>query len=185
MLIAVSAFGVPVLVGTAGYLAFLLVACVLALKLNGFTLFLRARTSRICQRAGHWCAPAAESFDELRRTPGILGQCLAIHAAGWMVNLIALQIFAAAVNVNAGWSVFAVTVPFSLLAASVPIAIRGIGLREGVLVGMLAHLGIDPGHAVALAIVLDLQLVPFALLGGALVWTGRRGAAVAGLTRAA
>ena len=54
-----------------------------------------------------------------------------------------------------------------------PLAVRGIGIREGVLVGMLAHLGIDPGHAIALAILLDLQLLPFALLGGALVWTRR------------
>lgn len=168
-----SAFGVPVLVAAAGYLACMLIAFVLALRLHGVTTFLRARSSRACQRAAHWCAPATESFEILRLNPSVLARCLAIHVAGWAVNLFALQVFAAAVGINAGWSVFAVAVPFSLLAATAPVTVRGIGLREGVLVGMLAHLGIDPGHAVALAIVLDLQLVPFALLGGALMWRRR------------
>jgi uncharacterized protein (TIRG00374 family) len=168
-----SAFDAPVLVAAAGYLACMLLAFALALQLHTVTRFLRARTSRICQQVAEWCAPATESFDLLRRNPSVLGQCLAIHVAGWAVNLVALQIFAAAVGINAGWSVLALTVPFSLLAATAPVTVRGIGLREGVLVGMLAHLGVDPAHAVALAIVLDLQLVPFALLGGALIWTRR------------
>jgi len=168
-----SAFGVPVLVGAAGYVVSILAACVLAFQANAVTRFLQRRGSPLCHRAARWCAPATDSFEALRRNPSVLGQCLAIHIAGWAVNLIALQLFASAVGINAGWSVFAVAVPFSLLAASIPVAVRGIGIREGVLVGMLAHLGIDPGHGVALAVLLDLQLLPFALLGGALVWTRR------------
>jgi uncharacterized protein (TIRG00374 family) len=168
-----SAFGVPVLVGAAGYVVSMIVACVLAFQAHAVTRFLQNRGSPLCRRAARWCAPATEAFEALRRNPSVLAQCLAIHIAGWAVNLIALQLFASAVGINAGWSVFAVAVPFSLLAASIPVAVRGIGIREGVLVGMLAHLGIDPGHGVALAVLLDLQLVPFALLGGALVWTRR------------
>jgi uncharacterized iron-regulated membrane protein len=50
---------------------------------------------------------------------------------------------------------------------------NGLGLREGVLVGLLGHAGVNSAHAGALAVLVDLQMVPFALFG-AVLWMRRR-----------
>jgi dolichyl-phosphate-mannose--protein O-mannosyl transferase len=82
-----------------------------------------------------------------------------------MLNIFAMQSFAAAVGVHQPPSIFAVVVPISLIATMVPVAINGIGLREGVLVGLMVHLGEGSARSGALAILIDLQLIPFAIIG--------------------
>ena len=117
--------------------------------------------------------PFTGAFRGYGRRPVTLVQCLAVGAAGWGVNLCALAVFARAVGVDASWSLFAVSIPVTLLATLAPFSMNGLGLREGILVGMLAHAGVGAAHAGTLAILVDLQMVPFALMG-AVVWMGRR-----------
>ncbi|HET9050765.1 MAG TPA: hypothetical protein VFO60_03625, partial [Candidatus Dormibacteraeota bacterium] len=74
-----------------------------------------------------------------------------------------------AVGVDAGWQIFAVTIPVTLAATWLPVSANGIGLREGILVGLLVHAGAGSAQAAALSILVDLQMLPFAL-GGALLW---------------
>lgn len=94
---------------------------------------------------------------------------------GWTVNLLSLAALAHAVGANVGPELFAVALPLSLLTTLVPFAVSGIGLREGVLVGLLVHAGVEPHRAAALAVLVDLQAVPVALCGAAL-WLGDRSA---------
>jgi uncharacterized iron-regulated membrane protein len=68
---------------------------------------------------------------------------------------------------------FAVAIPVTLLATLAPFSMNGLGLREGVLVGLLAHAGVSSANAGALAVLIDLQMVPFALFG-AVLWMRRR-----------
>lgn len=83
--------------------------------------------------------------------------------AGWAVNLAALEAFARSVGVVVPWTVLAVAVPTALIVTVVPLAVNGFGMREGVLVAVLGHAGATPAAAAALAVLVDLQLVPFAL----------------------
>ena len=87
---------------------------------------------------------------------------------GWTVNLLSLAALARAVGADVGPELFAVVLPLSLLTTLAPFAVSGIGLREGVLVGLLVHTGIEPHRAAALAVLVDLQPVPVALCGAAL-----------------
>ncbi len=103
--------------------------------------------------------------------------CMLVAAAAWGVQLLALQAFGRAVGIHASITLFAVAVPISLLATWAPVSVNGVGLREGVLAGVLVHAGIGAGSAGALSLLVDVQMVPIAL-GGALVWmcARRRGA---------
>lgn len=170
-------FGLAVVIGAALYLAAMLLSWVIAFRLHGPIGRMRDRSSRLARRAGEMLHPFTESFQAFRERPGALVKAVILGIGGWAVNMLALQVFAASVGVHQPPMVFAVTIPISLIATWVPVAINGIGLREGVLIGLLAHLGENAAHAGALALLIDVQLVPFALMGAALFVLARRRAA--------
>jgi glycosyltransferase 2 family protein len=148
----------PVLV-TASVLAAVLGAAALALssraprrwgRLAELTLALRAHRSQKCRVAAAFAAAAA----------------------GWAVNLVALEAFARSVGAAVPWPVLAVSLPAALTVTVLPVSINGLGLREGVLVALLLHAGVLPATAAALAVLADLQPMPFALAGG-VMWLAR------------
>lgn len=115
----------------------------------------------------------AHTFSGYRRHPHAVLQCIVVGAAGWGVNILALDIFAKAIGIDISWTVFAVAIPVTLVATLTPFSINGLGIREGVLVGMLAHAGVSSGHAAAMSVLVDLQMLPFGLLG-AMLWMRHR-----------
>ena len=115
----------------------------------------------------------AHTFSGYRRHPHAIVQCLVVGAAGWGVNILALDIFAKAIGIDISWTVFAVAIPVTLVATLTPFSVNGLGIREGVLVGMLAHAGVSSGHAAAMSVLVDLQMLPFGILG-AMLWMRHR-----------
>lgn len=130
-----------------------------------------ARSSRAFVRT---LVSFAQTFAGYRRHPHAIIQCIVVGAAGWGVNILALDLFARAIGVDISWTVFAVAIPVTLVATLTPFSVNGLGIREGVLVGMLAHAGVSSGHAAAMAVLVDLQMLPFAILGAALWMRHRR-----------
>jgi glycosyltransferase 2 family protein len=129
------------------------------------------RSSRALVRTIH---SFAQTFSGYRKHPHAIVQCMVVGAAGWGVNILALDIFARSIGVDVSWTVFAVAIPVTLVATLTPFSINGLGIREGVLVGMLAHAGVSTGHAAAIAVLVDLQMLPFGILGAALWMRHRR-----------
>lgn len=125
------------------------------------------------RRAHRILNPFTGAFGGYRRRPRMLVQCMVVGAVGWGVNLCALAVFARAVGVEVSWMLFAVAIPVTLLATLVPFSLNGIGLREGVLVGLLAKSGVSTTHAGTLSLLVDLQMIPFVILG-AVMWMRRR-----------
>jgi len=130
--------------------------------------------SQLVRRAGNLLHSFTETFAAYRAHPHAVAQCLLVGAAGWGVNLLALDLAARAVGVDLSWTVFAVAAPLTLLAALFPFSINGLGVREGVLVGMLTHAGVSSAHAGAVSLLVDLQMIPFAVMGAALWMRHRR-----------
>lgn len=120
-------------------------------------------------------APLSDALRWFRDRGDALGWAILSGVVGWTVNLLSLAALARAVGVDAGPDLFAVVLPLSLLTTLAPFAVSGIGLREGVLVGLLVHAGVEPHRAGALAVLVDLQPLPVAL-AGAMLWLGERGA---------
>jgi uncharacterized protein (TIRG00374 family) len=130
-----------------------------------------SRSSRAFIRTLH---SFAHTFSGYRRHPHAIVQCIVVGAAGWGVNILALDIFARAIGVDISWTVFAVAIPVTLVATLAPFSVNGLGIREGVLVGMLTHAGVNTGHAAAIAVLVDIQMLPFGILGAALWMRHRR-----------
>jgi uncharacterized membrane protein YbhN (UPF0104 family) len=120
-----------------------------------------------------------ESFAGYRQHPHAVAQSLLVGAAGWGFNLLALSVAARAIGVDLSWTILAVCVPVTLLVALAPFSINGLGLREGVLVALLSHTGVSVAHAGEISLLIDLQMVPFAVLG-AVLWSRHRRTVKAG-----
>jgi uncharacterized membrane protein YbhN (UPF0104 family) len=115
----------------------------------------------------------SDAFAGYRQHPHAVAQSLLVGAAGWGFNLLALSVAARAIGVDLSWTVLAVCIPITLLVALAPFSINGLGLREGVLVALLSRTGVSVAHAGALSVLIDLQMLPFAVLG-AVLWSRRR-----------
>jgi uncharacterized protein (TIRG00374 family) len=121
--------------------------------------------------------PFAATLSRFGRRRDVVGLVVLLALAGWALQLASLTILARSLGIDVGWQVIAVSMPLTLIATWVPVAANGIGVKEGVLVGLLAHAGVDATHAATLSLLVDLQLVPFAAVG-VLVWLLRRRAPV-------
>jgi glycosyltransferase 2 family protein len=115
----------------------------------------------------------SDAFAGYRNHPHAVAQSLLVGAAGWGFNLLALSVAARAIGVDLSWTVLAVCIPITLLVALAPFSINGLGLREGVLVALLSHSGVSVAHAGAISVLIDLQMIPFAVLG-AVLWSRHR-----------
>jgi len=165
--------GTAGIIGACVFDVAMVVAWVLALGADRVVRRLRGQECRWRKRAANALHPFTGAFHAYRRVPRVLVQSMLIGAVGWGINLCALAIFAKALGIHADWSLFAVAIPITLLATLAPFSMNGLGLREGVLVGLLAHVGVNSAHAGSLAVLIDLQMVPFALFG-AVLWMRRR-----------
>ena len=114
-----------------------------------------------------------DAFAGYRQHPHAVAQSLLVGAAGWGFNLLALSLAARAIGVDLSWTVLAVCIPITLLVALAPFSINGLGLREGVLVALLSRTGVSVAHAGAISVLIDLQMIPFAVLG-AVLWSRHR-----------
>ena len=170
--------GPVAIAGACIFVVTMVVAWVAALGADRVVRRFRGHACPVRKRIFNALHPFTGAFRAYRRRPGILVQSMVVGAAGWGVNLCALAFFARALGIHADWSLFAVAIPVTLLATLAPFSMNGMGLREGVLVGLLAHAGVSSANAGALAVLVDLQMVPFALFG-AVLWMRRRKARAA------
>ena len=130
---------------------------------------------RIAHAIGRGIRPFTHAFESYLSRPTIIAQSIIFGTVGWGINLFSMQAFSLALGHSVSWEVFAVALPIALLATFVPISANGLGVREGVLVLLLVKAGgIGLAEATALALFVDLQMVPFAILGG-LVYLSEHG----------
>ena len=164
-----DAVGTGVVVTSCVGLCAMLIALGLALNADAVVRLLGRSRRHTAARIASSVAPLATTLASWRRRPGLMLLIALMATAGWGINLAALTLFGHAVGVDAGWQVFAVTIPVTLAATWLPVAANGIGVREGILVGLLVHAGAGSGQAAALSVLIDLQMLAFALLG-AMLW---------------
>jgi glycosyltransferase 2 family protein len=159
---------IPVFAGFVIFAAAMIVAWTLALVAEAARDRLRSRHPGL-EVVSHFVRPLTATFYEYRCRPRIIAASIVAGTAGWGLNLFSMEAFAIALGRDVSWMNFAVALPIALLATFVPISANGLGVREGVLVALLVHIDVPLGMATALSLFVDLQLLPFALLGGA-VW---------------
>jgi uncharacterized protein (TIRG00374 family) len=152
--------------------AFLAVVTLLALAaLNSDRILLRCRGAHRLTRV---LPEIGRSLGSYRRQRRLLVSAFAVCLIGWALSLVSMVLFARSVGADPGWQIFALAVPVSLAATLLPVTINGFGVREGIFVGLLAHAGVGSVAATAIAVFADIQILPVALVGGA-VCLGRLG----------
>jgi len=96
---------------------------------------------------------------------GVIASSLSVH----LLSIAGIWLLARALGIGVDAPTLAATVPVALLAASVPVSIGGWGVREGVLVHLLAEQGISPDAGLALSLSFGMVLALASLPGG-LLW---------------
>jgi hypothetical protein len=120
------------------------------------------RTHQLTERF----ARLLHSLGRYRGAPTALLFTILAGAIGWGLNLVSLEAFSRALGHDVSWGVFALALPIALLVTFIPISVNGIGIREGVLVFLLALFHVPVATATAMALFVDFQLLPFAAFGG-------------------
>ena len=180
-LLVAPQLGGVVVVAAAAYLAAMLAAWLLVL--TGRSTSPRSGGSRRGGVRGAVAGAVASlrsGFAVVASNRRGVGWSVAAGVVGWALHLGALASLSHAVGADVPLTLFAVATPLSLAATWVPVSINGMGLREGVMAGLLVHAGIAPAHAGAASLLGDVQMLPVAC-AGALVWlvSSRRGRAAA------
>ena len=114
------------------------------------------------------------ALDRLRRNPGDALPVLAAAFAYQLTIVLSAWAGAHALGLDLGWSAMMAFVPVVAIAQVLPLSINGLGLREGVLVLLLAPLGVTTGEAVALGLLLYGMNLVVSLLGAPAFAVGAR-----------
>jgi uncharacterized protein (TIRG00374 family) len=131
--------------------------------------WIESRLLLLRKRVGLSIGQLACAFSKYRKRPQVLAISIILSFTLWSCNLAAVVAFAHCVGVNVDWPVFAICIPLSALAQAPPVSVNGMGLREPVMIGFLVQAGAALAPALTLALIVDVQVVPFALVGG-LCW---------------
>jgi uncharacterized membrane protein YbhN (UPF0104 family) len=175
-IIARNRLHLPVVTGFVVFAAVMIVAWTLAL-VSDVARELIPQRFRLARAVGDLVRPLTRAFGDYRDRPHhTVGRSIAAGILAWGFNLFSLAAFSVALGAYVSWAVFALTLPVALLATFIPISANGIGVREGLVVVLLVQEHVAVTAATALALFVDLQMLPFAMLGGFvyLVAHGRR-----------
>ncbi|MBV9613860.1 MAG: flippase-like domain-containing protein [Ktedonobacteraceae bacterium] len=89
----------------------------------------------------------------------------------WLVAILNCYVYANALGIHEHLAFYFLAVPLAAIIASLPVSLNGFGLREGAFVYILSFVHVIPGTAMLLVLMLDLQSLFFALIGGGIYFT--------------
>jgi uncharacterized membrane protein YbhN (UPF0104 family) len=91
--------------------------------------------------------------------------------AFWLVAILNCYVYANALGIHEPLTFYFLAVPLVAIIASLPFSLNGLGLREGAFVYVLSFVHIPSVTALLLVLMLDLQMLFFALIGSAIYIT--------------
>jgi uncharacterized membrane protein YbhN (UPF0104 family) len=103
----------------------------------------------------------------------LLGRVAALSAAFHLLEVTAQYVLAHALDVRVPYSYCLVFHPLVTVAASFPVTIGGLGLREGGYVLLLGLVGIEPARAFTMGLLWSVVVLLGGLVGGAALLLGR------------
>jgi glycosyltransferase 2 family protein len=172
----IGAFSIaPALRSTVGphvlWIALVLALCaplalLVSLRCSGLALrLLRARVVR------DWAPSLATSLEatvaQLRSLPwGLTLKTLLVSTLFQSSEIFVFSYFGSLLGIEAPFAFYVFVVPLIYLSTVLPISLGGVGVREGVLVWMLAKIGVPASAGVLLAFLAYLNRVAVALIGG-------------------
>lgn len=179
-ILAASAAGVALRAGTGeapGTLLWTVLSVSVAVTVVGVLVFAWPPWTELLARLADWSGRdrlvhAAEELTEAVRLfhrPST--QRLRIVIVSFVIQFGAILFYAVtarALGVEVPMLAYFLVVPISVVAAMLPVTINGLGVREGVLVGLLVAHGGDAGRAGAFALAALFLTTIFSLIGAAI-----------------
>jgi uncharacterized protein (TIRG00374 family) len=104
-------------------------------------------------RVTDFLARTYSAYASYRSARGALAAMTLLTVAEQLLALVMNYVLAVALGIEVPLLQFCAAVAVALLVSRLPVTIDGIGVFEGVLILLLGLTGIDPAHAVALAVV--------------------------------
>jgi uncharacterized protein (TIRG00374 family) len=102
------------------------------------------------------------------RRPQVLGIGLIIGVIFWTVSCLNYYSYASALNMHVPLYFYFVAIPLISLMTFLPISLNGFGVRESAFVYIFVTMHVAPATALLLALVTDVQVVLFGIIGGCL-----------------
>lgn len=94
----------------------------------------------------------------------------------WLVAILNCYVYANALGIHEQLTFYFLAVPLAAIIASLPFSLNGLGLREGAFMYILSFIHVPSVTALLLVLIVDLQTLFFALIGGAIYFTlGKKG----------
>jgi len=120
------------------------------------------------KRVRGWLLEVLRTCYSYRNDKNRILVAMAISVGGYALVILTYYLLGRGLGLNVSIETYTVTIPAVFIAASLPISIGGLGIREGTLVGMLVASGADLHLAITLSL---LYLIVFwcSTLPGALV----------------
>lgn len=133
------------------------------------------RLPLIGKRLGKRVSAAAEAVRAYSHAPGLIVRALIISMIANGLSILNIYLYALAVGADVQLSEAAVVAPVVLAVGVLPISINGLGTVELTYVKLFGLMGVEPGVALAVAILRRLVLLGLSLVGGVLYAVRRFG----------
>lgn len=178
-----GAFAAFLLRGTLGMVPFtallaaavvLFSVCATAFLTDGLLARLVSLVKRFNVKAAKQMVLFLQEMRGYRRQMLRLSLSFLVSLLGWSFQFAAVACFAAATGASVPYSFIAVGSALALFASAVPFALNGMGLREGILIGVLTQSGLPATHGAAVAVLVDLQLAPLVVLSIIVWWFAKK-----------
>jgi uncharacterized protein (TIRG00374 family) len=114
---------------------------------------------------GCWLIEAAQNLASFTRRRSILGAAVLLSLLFYGSLNLNYYVFGLAVGLHAGFWFYWVAVPILSVVTLLPISLNGYGLREATAIALFRLSGDSAAGALSLALLVELQLLLFALIG--------------------
>ncbi len=109
-----------------------------------------------------------KAIADYRNNPRTLISSILVGGVFWVATIVNHYVLGRAIGIDISPWYFFVLVPVALTLSMVPISVNGFGVREGMFALLLATAHVPQTHAVTLALLMDLQAILLAVVGGVL-----------------
>ena len=118
--------------------------------------------------------PVGEALLATIRRPRLLCGVTGVGGVFWVLSVLDYYTYASALRMNVPLSFYFVAIPVVSLVAFLPITINGFGLRESAFVSVFATVHVPTATSLLLALMMDVQVLFFGIIGGLLYLTMNR-----------
>jgi uncharacterized membrane protein YbhN (UPF0104 family) len=107
---------------------------------------------RLGRKIAAWLGAVHASYVAFLSSPGVVAAFALLTVVEYLLILLASYVVTLALRIEVGPIDLAAALALAMLLARLPIAIDGLGVFEGALIGLLALAGVDSADSLALAI---------------------------------